>query len=111
MASSPYELDRENGQQIYRLHGQPAAGFARLRSDAHADADGSVLAALTDVAAIAAAGEPLFEDESFATQNPLRDATRAFFVDLTGLSAQNAAKNPEHGPRSLRPEQAKMYSF
>ncbi|WP_437310893.1 hypothetical protein [Sorangium sp. So ce388] len=40
----------------------------RLRSDVHADADWSLLAALTDVAAIAAAAEPLLETESFATQ-------------------------------------------
>ncbi|XXY21866.1 SpvB/TcaC N-terminal domain-containing protein [Sorangium sp. So ce216] len=40
----------------------------RLHSDVHADADWSVLAALTDVAAIAAAAEPLLETESFATQ-------------------------------------------
>ncbi|WP_438010618.1 RHS repeat-associated core domain-containing protein [Sorangium sp. So ce321] len=40
----------------------------RLRSDVHADPDWSVLAALNDVAAIAAAAEPLLETESFATQ-------------------------------------------
>ncbi|XYI02092.1 RHS repeat domain-containing protein [Sorangium sp. So ce1128] len=40
----------------------------RLRSDVHADADWSVLAALTDGAAIAAAAEPWLETESFATQ-------------------------------------------
>ncbi|XYI02103.1 RHS repeat-associated core domain-containing protein [Sorangium sp. So ce1128] len=40
----------------------------RLRSDVHADADWSVLAALTDGAAIVAAAEPLLEVESFATQ-------------------------------------------
>ncbi|XYI02101.1 RHS repeat domain-containing protein [Sorangium sp. So ce1128] len=52
----------------YDFKGNLLQASRRLRSDVHADADWSVLAALTDVAAIAAAAEPLLEVESFATQ-------------------------------------------
>ncbi|XYI02098.1 RHS repeat-associated core domain-containing protein [Sorangium sp. So ce1128] len=54
--------------QAYDFKGNVLEASRRLRSDVHADADWSVLAALTDGAAIAAAAEPLLETESFATQ-------------------------------------------
>ncbi|XYH99955.1 RHS repeat-associated core domain-containing protein [Sorangium sp. So ce1128] len=54
--------------QAYDFKGNVLQASRRLRSDVHADADWSALAALTDVAAIAAAAEPLLETESFGTQ-------------------------------------------
>ncbi|XXX74366.1 RHS repeat domain-containing protein [Sorangium sp. So ce134] len=54
--------------QAYDFKGNVLAASRRLRSDVHADADGSVLAGLTDVSAIATAAEPLLETESFGTQ-------------------------------------------
>ncbi|WP_437935490.1 hypothetical protein [Sorangium sp. So ce341] len=54
--------------QAYDFKGNVLEASRRLRSDVHADADGSVLAGLTDVSAIATAAEPLLETESFGTQ-------------------------------------------
>ncbi|WP_234023143.1 RHS repeat-associated core domain-containing protein [Sorangium cellulosum] len=54
--------------QAYDFKGNLLQASRRLRSEVHAGADWSVLAALTDVTAIAAAAEPLLEAESFDTQ-------------------------------------------
>ncbi|WP_437895731.1 RHS repeat domain-containing protein [Sorangium sp. So ce124] len=54
--------------QAYDFKGNVLQASRRLRSDVHADADWSVLSALTDAAAIATAAEPLLETESFGTQ-------------------------------------------
>ncbi|HTN87933.1 MAG TPA: SpvB/TcaC N-terminal domain-containing protein [Sorangium sp.] len=54
--------------QAYDFKGNLLQASRRLRSDVHADADWSVLSALTDVAAIATAAEPRLETESFGTQ-------------------------------------------
>ncbi|WP_437793358.1 SpvB/TcaC N-terminal domain-containing protein [Sorangium sp. So ce693] len=54
--------------QAYDFKGNVLQASRRLRSDVHADADWSVLSALTDVAAIATAAQPLLETESFGTQ-------------------------------------------
>ncbi|WP_437710025.1 SpvB/TcaC N-terminal domain-containing protein [Sorangium sp. So ce448] len=54
--------------QAHDFKGNLLQASRRLRSDVHADADWSVVSALTDVAAIATAAEPLLETESFGTQ-------------------------------------------
>ncbi|NUQ48584.1 MAG: hypothetical protein HUU27_01495 [Phycisphaerae bacterium] len=67
----PYEAYDGAGvlrSQGYDFKGNLLQSSRRLRGDVHADADWSTLAALTDVAAIAAAADPLLEAESFASQ-------------------------------------------
>ncbi|AUX48443.1 toxin [Sorangium cellulosum] len=54
--------------QAYDFKGNLLQASRRLRSEVHAGADWSALAALTDVTAIAAAAAPLLEAESFDTQ-------------------------------------------
>ncbi|WP_438038799.1 RHS repeat domain-containing protein [Sorangium sp. So ce128] len=54
--------------QAYDFKGNSLQASRRLRSEVHAGADWSVLSALTDVSAIAAAADPLLEAESFETQ-------------------------------------------
>ncbi|WP_437310895.1 RHS repeat-associated core domain-containing protein [Sorangium sp. So ce388] len=65
----------------------------RLRSDVHADADWSLLAALTDVAAIAAAAELLLEAESFATQTAYDALNRPTSVTAPDTSELRPAYN------------------
>ncbi|WP_437624402.1 polymorphic toxin type 43 domain-containing protein [Sorangium sp. So ce1151] len=67
----PYQVYDGAGvvtSQAYDFKGNVLQASRRLRSEVHADADWSALAALTDVAAIATAAEPLLETESFGTQ-------------------------------------------
>ncbi|WP_437649290.1 SpvB/TcaC N-terminal domain-containing protein [Sorangium sp. So ce362] len=67
----PYQVYDGAGvvtSQAYDFKGNVLQASRRLRSDVHADADWSVLSALTDVSAIATAAEPLLETESFDTQ-------------------------------------------
>ncbi|WP_437580754.1 SpvB/TcaC N-terminal domain-containing protein [Sorangium sp. So ce887] len=67
----PYQVYDGAGvvtSQAYDFKGNVLQASRRLRSDVHADADWSVLAGLTDVAAIATAADPLLEVESFGTQ-------------------------------------------
>jgi RHS repeat-associated protein len=52
----------------YDFKGNLLESSRRLRSDVHADADWSALAALADVADVAAAAEPLLDAESFVSQ-------------------------------------------
>ncbi|WP_441291587.1 SpvB/TcaC N-terminal domain-containing protein [Sorangium sp. KYC3313] len=54
--------------QTYDFKGNLLQASRRLRSEVHAGADWSVLSALTDVSAIAAAADPLLEAESFEMQ-------------------------------------------
>ncbi|WP_437314746.1 hypothetical protein [Sorangium sp. So ce385] len=60
--------------------------MANARSDVHAEADGSVLAGLTDVSAIAAAAEPLGEAESFGTQTAYHALNRPTSVTAPDAS-------------------------
>ncbi|WP_437742851.1 RHS repeat-associated core domain-containing protein [Sorangium sp. So ce1504] len=73
--------------QAYDFKGNVLQASRRLRSDVHADADWSVLSALTDVSAIATAAEPLLEAESFGTQTAYDALNRP-----TSLTAPDASE-------------------
>ncbi|WP_437589011.1 SpvB/TcaC N-terminal domain-containing protein [Sorangium sp. So ce1000] len=79
--------------QAYDFKGNLLQASRRLRSDVHADADWSVLSALTDVAAIATAAEPLLETESFGTQTAYDALNRPTSLTAPdGLTASDASE-------------------
>ncbi|WP_437589009.1 RHS repeat domain-containing protein [Sorangium sp. So ce1000] len=89
--------------QAYDFKGNLLQASRRLRSDAHGDADWSVLSALTDVAAIAAAAEPLLEAESFGTQTAYDALNRPTSLTAPdGLTASDASEiKPTYNEASL----------
>ncbi|WP_437913154.1 SpvB/TcaC N-terminal domain-containing protein [Sorangium sp. So ce302] len=79
--------------QAYDFKGNLLQASRRLRSDVHADADWSVLSALTDVAAIATAADPLLETESFGTQTAYDALNRPTSLTAPdGLTASDASE-------------------
>ncbi|XXX53456.1 RHS repeat-associated core domain-containing protein [Sorangium sp. So ce124] len=79
--------------QAYDFKGNVLQASRRLRSDVHADADWSVLSALTDVSAIATAAEPLLETESFGTQTAYDALNRPTGLTAPdGLTASDASE-------------------
>ncbi|WP_437713623.1 RHS repeat-associated core domain-containing protein [Sorangium sp. So ce448] len=79
--------------QAYDFKGNLLRASRRLRSDVHADADWSVLAALTEESAIATAAEPLLETESFGTQTAYDALNRPTSVTAPdGLTASDASE-------------------
>ncbi|WP_437764849.1 RHS repeat-associated core domain-containing protein [Sorangium sp. So ce281] len=89
--------------QAYDFKGNLLQASRRLRSDVHGDADWSVLSALTDVAAIAAAAEPLLEAESFGTQTAYDALNRPTSLTAPdGLTASDASEiKPTYNEASL----------
>ncbi|XXT35724.1 toxin TcdB middle/C-terminal domain-containing protein [Sorangium sp. So ce448] len=79
--------------QAHDFKGNLLQASRRLRSEVHADADWSVLSALTDVSAIATAADPLLETESFGTQTAYDALNRPTSLTAPdGLTASDASE-------------------
>ncbi|MGK4001461.1 hypothetical protein WMF31_02470 [Sorangium sp. So ce1036] len=92
----PYQVYDGAGvvtSQAYDFKGNVLQASRRLRSDVHAEADWSALAALTDVAAISTAAEPLLEMESFGTQTAYDALNRPTSVTAPDASEVKPAYN------------------